>query len=490
MTQRQALRHTTALALGVLLAAILASVSLAGAAGPSARNGKLAYTVVVSALQLYLQSPDGDTATRLLPSDAVDFEAVASPDGTRIAFVSTRDGNDEIYVANVDGSPVVRLTRTPQAAEQQPAWSPDSRRIAFVSFRTGDSELYVVGADGRGLTRLTFQPGADDESPSWSPDGAQIAFDSDRDDDWDVYVMNADGTGTATLTGNDDADDVFPTWSPDGSRIAFTSDRDRQGDGEIFAMNADGTNVVQLTATGGAVEDWWPSWSPDGARIAFVSDRGGDEDVFVMNADGKAPLNVTDNEDIADADPSWAPDGRILFTSERAATFGIQATDLGGARRIALAKAPWRRVVARVVAGRDPRRVRVRAGGPVSHLRAGDGLRRAAATADAGPGIRRHVPGVGARRATHCLRSRRPVRHGLPLHDECRRHRCAIPARGPGSVLSRVVARRDAPCPRAELGDRRRGPKRAGTPTRHGRGQQLLADVVAGRSLDRLRVRP
>ena len=233
----------------------------------------------------------------------------------------------------------MRLTRTPNAAEQQPAWSPDSRRLAFVSFRTGNSELYVVGADGRGLTRLTFQPGADDESPSWSPDGARIAFDSDRDDDWDVYVMNADGTGTVMLTANDDVD-AYPTWSPDGSRIAFTSDRDRQGDDEIFAMSADGTNVVQLTATGGAVEDWWPSWSPDGARIAFVSDRTGDEDVFVMNADGTAPLNVTDNEDIADADPSWAPDGRILFTSERAATFGIQATDLRGARRIALGRLP------------------------------------------------------------------------------------------------------------------------------------------------------
>ena len=133
MTQRQALRHTTALALGVLLAAILASVSLAGGGRSigTQRQARLhRRRERTSALPAVARRRPGEL-TRLLPSDAVDFEAVASPDGTRIAFVSTRDGNDEIYVANVDGSPVVRLTRTPQAAEQQPAWSPDSRRIAF-----------------------------------------------------------------------------------------------------------------------------------------------------------------------------------------------------------------------------------------------------------------------------------------------------------------------------------------------------------------------
>ena len=228
------------------------------------------------------------------------------------------------------------MTRT-AASEQEPAWSPDSQQIAFSSLRTGDSELYVVGADGIGLTRLTYEPRGDDESPTWSPDGTRIAFDSDADDDRDIYVVSMDGTGTTALTANDD-EDTYPTWSPDGSRLAFTSDRDRQGDDEIFAMKADGTGVIQLTATTGAIDDWRPSWSPDGGRIAFVSDRGDDDEVFVMNADGKAQLNVTDNEDIADFDPSWTPDGRILFTSERAATLGIAAADVRGGHRVPLAR--------------------------------------------------------------------------------------------------------------------------------------------------------
>ena len=93
-----------------------------------------------------MQSQDGD-ATRLVTSTSVDFEPVASPDGRRIAFVSSRDGNDEIYVANTDGSGATRLTKH-SAYDYDPAWSPDSRRIAFASGRTGDSEIYVVDAGG------------------------------------------------------------------------------------------------------------------------------------------------------------------------------------------------------------------------------------------------------------------------------------------------------------------------------------------------------
>ena len=217
MAASHTVRRSGALAVAAALAAITSSVSLAGASELHARNGKLAYTAVVSAYQVFVQHPDEDSARRVFATDSVDHAPVASPDGTRIAFVSGRDGNDEIYVANVDGRNVRRLTRT-AAGEQQPAWSPDSRRLAFTSFRTGDSELFVVGADGSGLTRLTYEPRGDDESPAWSPDGARLAFDSDRDDDWDIYVIGADGTGTTALTVNDD-EDTFPTWSPDGSRL-------------------------------------------------------------------------------------------------------------------------------------------------------------------------------------------------------------------------------------------------------------------------------
>ena len=149
--------------------------------------------------------------------------------------------------------------------------------------------------------------------------------------------MGADGTNVTPLTADSEAEDTFPAWSPDGSRIAFTSDRGPQGDEEIFVMNADGTGVLQLTANPGSVDDWWPSWSPDGTRIAFVSDREDDYEVFVMNADGKGVVNATDNE-AEDFNPSWARDGRILFTSDRAANLGIEVADVDGSDRVVVAR--------------------------------------------------------------------------------------------------------------------------------------------------------
>ena len=111
----------------------------------------------------------------------------------RIAFVSGRDGDSEIYVMNADGSGVSRLTDNP-GRDWNPRWSPDGGRIAFTSDRDGDSEIYVMNADGSGVSRLTDNS-ADDHNPSWSPDGGRIAFNSDRDGGWEIYVMNADGSG-------------------------------------------------------------------------------------------------------------------------------------------------------------------------------------------------------------------------------------------------------------------------------------------------------
>ncbi len=90
------------------------------------------------------------------------------------------------------------------------AWSPDGSRIAFTSDRDGNIEVYVMNADGTGQTRLTANPGADG-APAWSPDGSRIAFESDRDENVDIYVMTADGSGQARLT-TDAAYDGTPAW--------------------------------------------------------------------------------------------------------------------------------------------------------------------------------------------------------------------------------------------------------------------------------------
>ena len=123
---------------------------------------------------------------------------ITPPVWSKIVFCSSRDGNDEIYTMNADGSNQTRLTFH-EADDWQPTWSPSGRQIAFVSVRSGDwnSEIYIMNADGTNLRQLTHYWGEDAE-PDWSPDGSQIAFVSERnspEDSHDVYifVMDIDG---------------------------------------------------------------------------------------------------------------------------------------------------------------------------------------------------------------------------------------------------------------------------------------------------------
>jgi Tol biopolymer transport system component len=248
----------------------------------------------------------------------------------RVAFVSDRDGNKEIYTMNPDGTDQRRLTSN-STLDESPVVSPDGRRIAFTSLRNGNLEVYAMNADGTGQTNVSNSPGAD-LKPAFSPDG-RIAFVSTRDSgNLEIYAMNADGTGQTRLTTDAGFDDS-PTFSPDGRRISFSSTR-ASGDHEIYTMATDGSDVRRLTSTSYA--DFSPSYSPDGAKIAFTSDRNGtDNEIWVMdvNGAGQTPLTASAGDD---AFPSFSPDGRqIAFESKRDGNYEIYVTDgLGSAQRL------------------------------------------------------------------------------------------------------------------------------------------------------------
>ncbi len=159
-----------------------------------------------------------------------------------ILFVSNRDGLDNLYRMDEDGSGQVRLTSGP-GWSRDPVWSPDGSRIAFVSNRDGNEEIYLMNADGTGVVRLTNDPGSDG-NPAWAPDGTRIAFASNRGGNLDIYFMSASGASPTQLT-NAPAADGSPAWSPDGTKIAFVSNRDLNE--EIYRMDADGANPVRLT---------------------------------------------------------------------------------------------------------------------------------------------------------------------------------------------------------------------------------------------------
>lgn len=241
------------------------------------------------------------------------FQPAAAAD-EKIAFVSDRDGNNEIYMMDSDGSNAINLTNHP-ASDRHPAWSPDGLSIAFASRRDDNVfDIYLLDVETRDVTRLTNQ--GSNTRPAWSPDGARIAFVSDRFGDKDVMVMNADGSGQIQLTVDVHSDDQ-PTWSADGSAIAFVSDVD--GGRKIFVMSSiDGAEI--LTLTDNSAEDFLPSWlkSSTHSRLLFTSTRNGNQDIFVINpVSGEDLLQLTVDPS-AERQPSWAADGAlIVFVSDR-----------------------------------------------------------------------------------------------------------------------------------------------------------------------------
>ncbi len=253
-----------------------------------------------SAREIYVMNADGTNPTRLTFNTAMDVFASWSPDGTKIAFASTRDGNAEIYVMNADGSSQTNISNNP-ASDVYPSWSPDGTKIVFARIMDtppvpgGNLEIFVMNADGTGQTRLTSNT-VRDINPSWSPDGTKIVFQSDDQ----IYVMNTDGTGQTKLTSN--STNGQPSWSPDGTKILFGSYRD--GNSEFYVMNADGTG--QTNISNNPASDAYPSWSPDGTWIVFVSVENNNHEIYIMNVDGTGRTNISNNP-AYDTDPVWQP---------------------------------------------------------------------------------------------------------------------------------------------------------------------------------------
>lgn len=267
--------------------------------------------------RIYVMNADGSGVTALTGEGQDNTAPVWSPNGQKIAFVSQRDGNRDIYVMDAEcltevstcDQNVVNVTRHP-ADDWTPAWSPDGQRLVFSSIRAGNWEIFAVEvacmADPESCPDQTTQITSDGNAnilPVWSPDGSRIAFSSKASGNWDIYTMNNSGSAVRQIT-TDPANDLSPAWSPDGKQIAFETNRD--GNVEVYVMSANGANPRNISNFSLA-NDHGPTWSPDGQFLVFYANREGNWDIFSTTLDNQTTLNLTNTPTRDEQTPAWRP---------------------------------------------------------------------------------------------------------------------------------------------------------------------------------------
>ena len=274
---------------------------------------------------IYMMDIKGKNLQQLTDHPANEFESTFSPDGQRMAYVSTRhDGYPEIYVMNLNTKVSHRLTYHPKH-DRNPAWSPDGRWIAFDSNRKGAHHIYKIEPDGGNLQRLTHGEGDRNYNAAWSPDSQSIAFFSSREV-LGIYIMDADG-GNPRRLANQPRSGRMPSWSPDGEQIAFIDvvlgghwDLLVAGGLDIYTLNVDGSDLRRRTRH--PADDWAPVWSPDGRSIVYFSEWNQKTDIYLIEDGLGRHTGRLTRHPAQDRYPTWVPAGyfSVSPTAETQAT--------------------------------------------------------------------------------------------------------------------------------------------------------------------------
>lgn len=268
---------------------------------------------------LFLLDVEGGTPQQLTYHPADDTQPAWSPDGSQIVFVSKRDGNNELYIIDVacvqreNGCPdeLYRMTRSVYD-DLVPDWSPDGQRIAFMTGRDGNLEIYHAKTDGTDIVRLTENPGVDG-FPTWSPDSTMIAFHSEREGNFDIYAKAVDGDDEWRLTFAED-EDLAPDWH--GDHILYMSSHGSKFN--ILLIQAPGItpreNRRQVWSTHRATFVGYPSWGRLG---------GFDETTNIFQARptpqpteiNTLPLKLSIERPEFIEDFAWHPDGSQIVAA-------------------------------------------------------------------------------------------------------------------------------------------------------------------------------